>query len=410
MPKNLLNVVLIAALAVAVWMLQEKLSRGAVVKSVEGRVVIRQSKDERKQNAVRKMALSEGATVATGLYSRAVVVKDGNYSYTLAPETSLRIGDPAAARLGDVVASIAVGEALVKSGTRLFGRKGPLLVSTPDARIKMRRAEVFVSVYGGGGSRGGTNTEVYVLKGEIWAKFRSAEEIMLREGRTAYLPRGAAKPLITSFNPDRFSEGVFPDAKNKRELERKMCPRGMAYVPSGRLKSRGRNVFVGDFCVDKFEYPNVRGRRPKEILGADQAFDLCVQQMKRPCDNLEWERACSGPKRMRYPYGGEYREGACNVEYSDGAAGAGEFEKCRNAYGVYDMVGNLWEVTMPADGESTLPEMIRGGSWYSPASEAVCAAPERLPRNEHGIINVGFRCCRSTLPEEKSLVEEEGEE
>ncbi len=49
---------------------------------------------------------------------------------------------------------------------------------------------------------------------------------------------------------------------------------------------------------------------------------------KRLCDVEEWDRACRGPDGYRYPYGNDYKKGACNVGKTDFGPGGMIKEIC----------------------------------------------------------------------------------
>ena len=82
--------------------------------------------------------------------------------------------------------------------------------------------------------------------------------------------------------------------------------------------------------------------------------------------------------------------GADKFEYS---APVGSFE--RNRYGLYDMIGNVWEWTSTTHNRSTSAYELRvvaGGSWDTPAR----SFPRRAALSKEGRHNlyVGFRCAR----------------
>lgn len=77
---------------------------------------------------------------------------------------------------------------------------------------------------------------------------------------------------------------------------------------------------------------------------------------KRLVRASEWEDAGDGvwgEGGLAYPWGDDWTDGVCNVPGTDGQATqagelpAGSLPDCVSAFGVYDLVGNLWEWTDP---------------------------------------------------------------
>lgn len=81
------------------------------------------------------------------------------------------------------------------------------------------------------------------------------------------------------------------------------CPDGMVKVP--RHQS----------CIDRFEWPNVKGQKPavglsaipsvwdKNRKGIFNAKQLCENVGKRVCTMEEWIASCRGPRGSDYPFG-----------------------------------------------------------------------------------------------------------
>jgi formylglycine-generating enzyme required for sulfatase activity len=121
---------------------------------------------------------------------------------------------------------------------------------------------------------------------------------------------------------------------------------------------------------------------------------------------MEWERAASGGREGRFVWGkelapdGKWRanvwQGA--FPYKDtgadgfiGVAPVGCFES--NDYGVYDMIGNVWELTAEVYGTNSQLGVIKGGSYL--CAENFCAryrASARQPlERDFSASHVGFR-------------------
>ena len=164
-------------------------------------------------------------------------------------------------------------------------------------------------------------------------------------------------------------------------------------------------VSIGDYFIDIYEYPNIEESQPKVDVTWTQAQALCRARGKRLCSESEWEEACRGPENFTYGYGPEFDQDRCNTPYrvgeawsrDRGTANSGAFGGCTNEYGVYDMIGNVWEWTDGRFNEDRANwHVVRGGSWFH--SVNLARASSRYGRHldaEYSLDLVGFRCCRS---------------
>jgi formylglycine-generating enzyme required for sulfatase activity len=105
----------------------------------------------------------------------------------------------------------------------------------------------------------------------------------------------------------------------------------------------------------------------------------------------EWEAAARGGES--YAYAGSDDLNAVGW-YSDnsGRRTHAVCEKARNAYGLCDMSGNVWEWTSTQSGSGRVE---RGGSWNNVASD--CRVANRfngVPANRFN--NLGFRLARTS--------------
>ena len=163
-------------------------------------------------------------------------------------------------------------------------------------------------------------------------------------------------------------------------------------------------VTLGTFQIDRYEYPNRLGALPRVSVTWSEARSLCQAKGKRLCSDREWETACRGPRNELYGYGQEFRSGRCNTAYKTdhgwirGAttATSGSFGDCTNEFGVFDMIGNVWEWTDATYDPTQDWHVVRGGSWFH--SVNLARADVRYGRfldPEYKLDLVGFRCCRS---------------
>lgn len=249
------------------------------------------------------------------------------------------------------------------------------------------------------------------------------------------------------------------------------APEGMVYIPSGYFLMGSsqqdgipgiqigldeipqHRVYVKGFYIDRYEVTNAQyyvfvkatdgyvpatwdyrqhpsgniwppntpppGEENHPVGDVDwyDAQAYCQWMQKRLPTEAEWEKAARGIDGRIWPWGNEFDSTKTNTlesnlswsrpadSYSDGAS----------PYGVYNMVGNVWEWTadwyQPYPG-STLRRaafgekhrVLRGGSFLTPvqpfARIAARYAPKLLPMemrddNWHTGFDVGFRCAKS---------------
>ena len=162
-----------------------------------------------------------------------------------------------------------------------------------------------------------------------------------------------------------------------------------------------------------------RGDRPVMLVtwGDARAFAGWLSEMTgmrfRLPTEAEWEYAARAGSETRFPWGDDVGEGNANC---DGCGSPWDDERTApvgslpaNAFGVHDMVGNLYEWVedcgqygyegAPSDGSAVEPDascrlrMMRGGSWLSLPRASRPTNRVRIPAG-FSDINVGFRVAR----------------
>ena len=160
---------------------------------------------------------------------------------------------------------------------------------------------------------------------------------------------------------------------------------------------------------------------PQGYISGEQAAQACHASGKRLCAADEWERACRGARRLRFPYGDERRRTACNDDlrkthpvaevgallgipaerlWFDGMnqplinqlphslVETGSRGECTNEYGVFDMVGNLHEWIEDRDGT------VRGGYYMDTTLNGEgCSCATTAHDFRYHDYSTGFRCC-----------------
>lgn len=212
------------------------------------------------------------------------------------------------------------------------------------------------------------------------------------------------------------------------------CPSGMASI-------------FGKYCIDRFEASldvvNSKGKRqrnhspyhsvspdqlvmarsrqgvvPQAYMSQEEAKVACESAGKRLCTDTEWVNACKGRKPTLYPYGDEHIKGRCNDQGSspllrlfgklphhelyhidrmndpklnqlkETVSKTGAYSRCRNSFGLYDMVGNLHEWT--ADPKGT----FRGGYYLDTHINGEgCNYLTTGHNAKYSDYSIGFRCC-----------------
>jgi len=131
----------------------------------------------------------------------------------------------------------------------------------------------------------------------------------------------------------------------------------------------------------------------------------------------EWEYAARGAMQARnFPWGEKFERGRANTAEAGfgGTTPVAHFPSGVSPFGVWDMAGNVFEWTLSkwggnwqtlqftypyraADGREELKgggaRVMRGGAWFNPYQEALCAYRSRYLAGSRGS-NIGFRVAR----------------
>jgi len=187
------------------------------------------------------------------------------------------------------------------------------------------------------------------------------------------------------------------------------CPRDMVFIPKGIFMmgevNNLKKIFTESFCVDQREITQIKyklemgknpsyfkgDRNPVETVSWFQADKYCKKLDKRLPSEIEWEKSARAGSLTKYYWGNKmnifYLWYSINSEYKTHPVG----EKKPNQYGLYDILGNVYEWTTSWDSDEKKFKVIRGGSWANRENSVRTAYRDRAGPFEKGS-DVGFRC------------------
>ena len=231
------------------------------------------------------------------------------------------------------------------------------------------------------------------------AKQRSSQKAALPKAKKA--ASGLEKGTPGSLSKKKVGAPKKPDPAQPAR-----CPEGMRKIPGGtfwvgtenevydREENPRFSTKLPDFCADEFEVSTSqyeqcaaagacaplsgrnqtcntsakgRGDHPVNCIDFSQAQAVCAQRSARLPSEVEWEYLARGGEQMRrYPWGDEPPDGRTCWKHA-GTCERGSFAP--GAFGLHDVVGNVWEWTSSWFGRYPWPaqqgrhRVYRGGSW-----------------------------------------------
>jgi formylglycine-generating enzyme required for sulfatase activity len=159
---------------------------------------------------------------------------------------------------------------------------------------------------------------------------------------------------------------------------------------------------------------------PVENMTWEQAVEFCARlsqytgkKYQLPTE-AQWEYACRARTTTAFNFGETFTKGSANIDnHFPSTTKVGIFPP--NAFGLYDMHGNVWEWCQdtwhsnyngaPRDGSAWMKtghgsnwRVIRGGSWNSPAEH--CRSANRdFAQEDRQFFDAGFRVvCEADIP------------
>jgi formylglycine-generating enzyme required for sulfatase activity len=188
---------------------------------------------------------------------------------------------------------------------------------------------------------------------------------------------------------------------------------------------------LGQYEVTQEQYEKVMGKNPSHFKGKqnpvekvswDEAVEFCRKLSELPAEKkagyvyrlpteAEWEYACRAGTKTKYSCGdseselGDYAWSVKNSGRTTHPVG----QKKPNAWGLYDMHGNVWELcqdwygkypsgstTDPTGAASGSDRVLRGGSWFR--SSDYCRSAFRIRFTpDYRFSFLGCRVLRSSI-------------
>jgi len=191
---------------------------------------------------------------------------------------------------------------------------------------------------------------------------------------------------------DDFDKIIAQDKNFQREWMESEFPQRLVTVPA---------FWIGKFPITQEQYQALMDKNPSSFSGLDRPVDsISWQDAQAFCQRLssetgkdyrlpseaEWEYACRAGSQTLFSFGDNFSDLGDYGWYGDNSNGKTQpvGQKQPNAFGLYDMHGNVWEWCeddwhdnyngAPTDGSAWIENgnrpqdgnrLLRGGSWFS---------------------------------------------
>ena len=200
------------------------------------------------------------------------------------------------------------------------------------------------------------------------------------------------------------SEGMAEVAANTYEV-------GLS--PADKYHEESRTLALDRFWIDRFPITNAQyeqfiletgspapevwpgaGDHPVRGVTWEQALAYCGWMKKRLPTEAEWEAAGRGPGAapQLYPWGNDATADGQALRLPDQetyAVGSQSFNQ--SPFGVFDMVGNIWEWVGEPYGSGQNGAILRGGRFGLPVNDLAYRLTT-APGDTHYVQYAGFRC------------------
>ena len=218
-------------------------------------------------------------------------------------------------------------------------------------------------------------------------------------------------PVLLALTVFWFPLQAAPAASPEHETAKGM-PADMALIPAGPFiygpSENEQKIVLPGFYIDVYEVTNQayakvkshhfpEGKDNYPVVGPSwyDAQQYCEAVGKRLPTEQEWEEAARGPDGRRFPWGDLFDPTKANTgNRFGGMTPVDKFPEGRSPYGVYDLMGNVWEWTASEDGAN---KVVRGGLWFDSVIGTKASYRNAFPPRKH-LEYLGFRCAKDAKP------------
>jgi formylglycine-generating enzyme required for sulfatase activity len=230
----------------------------------------------------------------------------------------------------------------------------------------------------------------------VEATFRYFDDVDAFFSREALVPGGP------------FTAGAVPqDTRATRKEAPREASTSAFFIDLYPVTNALYRMYLEDTETETFPdyWDNPRFNRPDQpVVGVSYAEAMRFASwlsdqlgvVKRLPTEDEWEKAARGGREVIYPWGDESPSDGARAGYNgngrfDATSPVGSYENGKNAYGIFDLAGNVWEWTSTRQDNGSL--VVKGGSWMDgPADLRISNRREIDPST--GYADVGIRLIR----------------